>query len=109
MVERVTRPLPEKAFQAQVLELARLSGWLCYHTFNSRRSVPGLPDLVMVRPPVIVFAECKTETGRLRPEQRTWLDALGACESVEVRLWRPSAWPEIKEVLMRRRGAHGLK
>lgn len=38
----------EKVFQAQVLDLAHLSGWLCYHTHNSRRSAPGFPDLVLV-------------------------------------------------------------
>lgn len=95
-------PVSEKEFQAQVLELARYTGWLCYHTHDSRRSAPGFPDLVMVRPPVIVFAELKTEVGTLRPEQRKWLDALGRCEAVGALLWRPSDWPEIEEVLARR-------
>jgi len=85
----------EKAFQAQVLDLARLSGWRCYHTHDSRRSAPGFPDLAMVRPPVIVFAELKTDTGKVRREQRDWLATLGGCESVEAALWRPGDWPEI--------------
>lgn len=97
----------EKHFQAQVLELARLSGWRCYHTFDSRRSAPGFPDLVMVRPPVVLFAELKSEGGRLRPEQAAWLDALKACERVEARLWRPGDWPEIEEMLARERS--GMK
>ena len=92
----------EKAFQAQVLGLARLSGWLCYHTHDSRRSAPGFPDLVMARPPVIVFAELKTDTGKVRPEQRDWLAALGGCESVEAALWKPGDWKRIEEVLKRR-------
>lgn len=86
----------------QVEDLARLSGWLCYHTYSSRRSVPGFPDLVMVRPPRVIFAELKSEKGRLRDAQREWLDALRRCESVEARLWRPSSWSEIEEVLARR-------
>lgn len=89
----------EKRFQEQVIQLANLSGWLCYHTHDSRRSAPGFPDLVLVRPPEIIFAELKTEEGRVRPEQRAWLEALGACPGVEVRVWRPAAWREIAEVL----------
>jgi len=98
--------LPEKHFQAQVVELARLSGWLCYHTHDSRRSVAGFPDLVLVRVPVVLFAELKSESGRVRAGQGQWLEALGDSESVEARLWRPSDWPEIEEALRRRqRGA----
>lgn len=92
----------EKEFQGQVLALARLSGWRCYHTHDSRRSTPGFPDLVLVRAPLVVFAELKTEEGEVRPEQRDWLDALEGCEGVGARLWRPSDWPEIEEVLTRR-------
>jgi len=102
----VSEKLSEKHFQAQVVELARLSGWLCYHTHDSRRSVAGFPDLVMVRAPRVVFAELKSQAGRIRPGQGQWLEALGGSESVEARLWRPSDWPEIEEALRRRqRGA----
>jgi hypothetical protein len=100
-------PTTEKDFQAQVLQLARLSGWLCYHTHDSRRSAPGFPDLVLVRPPVAVFAELKSASGKLRPEQREWLQALRASESFEVRLWRPGNWPEIVDTLAKRGELHG--
>jgi len=99
---KVSAWISEKEFQAQVLDLAKLSGWFCYHTHDSRRSAPGFPDLVLARPPRLVFAELKSEEGRLRPEQGGWLAALGRCEAVEARLWRPSDWPEIEEVLKRR-------
>lgn len=95
----------EKDFQAQILELARLSGWRCYHTFDSRRSAAGFPDLMLVRPPVVLFAELKTEGGKIRPEQRRWLTVLEACPGVVVKVWRPSDWPEIEEALARKRGA----
>lgn len=94
--------ISEKAFQAQIVELARLSGWLCYHTFDSRRSAAGFPDLVLVRPPVVVFAELKSEAGKLRPEQQAWLEALRECPGVEARLWRPGDWEEIEATLTRR-------
>lgn len=60
----------------------------------------GLPDLILVHPgdkwlPVI-FAELKTERGRVRPMQQVWLDALDR-ESlddgfVRVVLWKPMDW-----------------
>ena len=93
----------EKQFQAQILQLANLTGWLTYHTHDSRRSQAGFPDLVLVRPPVVLFAELKSEGGRLRPEQEAWLEALGGCETVGARLWRPSDWPEIEEILCNQR------
>ncbi len=89
----------EKTFQAQVLQLARLSGWVCYHTHDSRRSAAGFPDLVLVRPPVVVFAELKSESGKLRSEQEAWLEALRKCPGVMARLWRPGDWPEIESML----------
>lgn len=96
------RKVSEKSFQAQILHLARLAGWRCYHTHDSRHSQKGFPDLVLVRPPEIVFAELKSEDGKLRPEQREWLEALSRCTGVEARLWRPGMWPEIEETLCKR-------
>jgi hypothetical protein len=92
--ERTLR-LTEKMFMAQVIELARLFGWLCYHTFDSRRSERGFPDIVMVRPPSILFVELKTDTGRLKPAQCTWLEALEQCTGVEAHVWRPAQWNAI--------------
>lgn len=105
----------EKEFQAQVLELAAWTGWLVYHTFDSRRSHAGFPDLVLVRGTRIIFAELKSERGRVSSEQQTWLDALGTVAAdlvgpalpptapVLVRVWRPTDWPEIEAVLTARR------
>jgi hypothetical protein len=78
----------EAQFQSQVLHLARLYGWLPYHTYDSRRSHPGWPDLVLLRPPRLLFIELKAERGRLRPEQRRWLGDLAACGH-EVAVFRP--------------------
>ncbi len=69
----------EREFQTQVLTLARLSGWKTYHTHEARRSASGFPDLVLVRPPRLLFVELKSQEGRVRPEHNVWLDALAAC------------------------------
>ena len=83
--------LGERAFQEAVLQLARLHGWLAYHTHDSRRSQAGFPDLVLVRGQRVVFAELKSAKGRVRPAQRVWLDRLEAA-GAETYLWRPSDW-----------------
>ena len=84
-----TAPITEKQFQSAVLKLARHTGWLCYHTFDSRRSQPGFPDLVMVRDGEIVFAELKSEKGKLTDAQRRWLTDLDMA-GAETHVWRPS-------------------
>lgn len=91
--------VPEREFQASVVDLALLRGWRAWHDNDSRRNVAGLPDLLLVRPPRLLFAELKTEKGRLSPAQREWLDALGRCPGIEVHVWRPGNWPEIEEAL----------
>ncbi|MDP9476328.1 MAG: VRR-NUC domain-containing protein [Actinomycetota bacterium] len=97
--------LSEKAFQAQVVALARMQGWRVYHAHDSRRSEPGFPDLCMVRSPRVVYAELKTETGKLSPDQVCWLEELKACPGVETFVWRPSDWDEAREALTRRKWA----
>jgi len=90
----------EVDFQAAVLELARLTGWLAYHPHDSRRSAPGWPDVTLVKPPRLLIVELKTTRGRLRPEQARWLTALAQCPGAEVAVWRPGDWPAIERALI---------
>jgi hypothetical protein len=80
--------LLEKDFQRTVLELAELRRWLCYHTYDSRRSQAGFPDLVLVRRGRLIFAELKTDVGRVSDPQQEWLKALDST-AAEVHVWRP--------------------
>lgn len=125
----------EADWQASVIDLAHLYGWRVAHFRKVRVQRPngsiyhetpaaadgvGFPDLVLVRPPRLVFAELKTDTGRLRPEQETWLDLLrgvadsverntglaedygaGLRPAVEVHVWRPRDADEVARVLVR--------
>ena len=83
--------MKERDLQALVVRLARSLGWLAYHTFDSRRSEPGFPDLVLVREDRVLFRELKTEKGRATPAQTTWIAALTAA-GMDAGLWRPVQW-----------------
>ena len=103
---RVTLPpaavlelIKEKDFQAAVIDLARLFGWRPFWTWRSINSPEGEPDLRLVRPPRVIFAELKTEKGRLTAFQRSAGELLMLCPGIEYYLFRPRDWNEIVEVL----------
>jgi hypothetical protein len=99
----------EKDLREQIRTLAKIYGWRMAFTQYSLRSPKGFPDLVLVRPPRLVFAELKSETGKTTTDQDEWLDKLrvvaGAndgllhARSIEVYLWRPSDIERIAEIL----------
>jgi type IV secretory pathway protease TraF len=101
-VRTLTRPtLTEKQFAQMVVDLARILGWTCYRTWLSVRSPSGFPDLVLVRPPRLIFTELKSERGRLTEAQEVWLKLLRQVPGIEVHVWRPSDWESILAVLSR--------
>lgn len=89
----------ESQFLRQVRDLARIFGWATYHPFLSKWSEKGWPDLTLCRPPRIVLAELKTDTGKISEEQDRWLGMLGDCPGVEVYLWRPADFDRVVEIL----------
>jgi hypothetical protein len=110
---------PEEAFQDQVLEIAALYRWRAYHTYDSRHSVAGFPDLVLVRGPELIFAELKAQNGRISAAQQEWINdlfqvqaavnharsalvdeyTLAPLPSVEVHIWRPADFDAIHDRL----------
>jgi hypothetical protein len=82
--------MSEVTLQARVVAHARTLGWLVYHTYDSRRSQPGFPDLVLVHETQgrLLYRELKTQRGRIRPEQLAWLRALGRAGQ-DAAVWRP--------------------
>lgn len=94
--------MTEEELSAAVRDLATVLGWRCYHTYDSRRSQPGFPDWVMVRDRVI-FAELKSERGRISIPQQDWLFALGEA-GAERYCWHPVDWTNgtIEAVLTKR-------
>lgn len=92
--------MSEKDFQQNVLDLARTKQWLVYHTFDSRRSEPGFPDLTLVSRKTgrVMFREIKTEEGKLTSEQVLWL-ALLIKGGNDADVWRPSDIEKIQKEL----------
>jgi hypothetical protein len=85
------QPVSEKAFQAAVIRLAKQHGWMAYHTWSSKRSPEGFPDLVLAKAGYPLYmVELKTDTGQVTPAQQAWLDALGGCTGVVAEVWRPA-------------------
>ncbi len=83
--------MTEKDLEAAVEAAARMTGWLVYHTYDSRRSEPGFPDLVLVKGAKVLWRECKTTRGKVTPEQQRWALALIAAGQ-DWAVWRPYDW-----------------
>mgnify|MGYP000672157540 CR=1 FL=1 len=82
----------EAQFQAAVVELAQLRGWLVMYIADSRRGLgAGYPDLTLLheRTGELLFAELKTTTGRVSVKQQRWIDAFVAGGHA-VHVWRPA-------------------
>lgn len=125
--------ISEKAFQAQVTGLAQLLGWYWLHVSHSpqvkggvvtRYTTPttgplgkGWFDLVLTREKRLIFAELKSETGKVSPEQArvhevfrplvvnrySFSPGLGfnvlALPQIEMFVWKPSDIEEIERIL----------
>ena len=105
--------LPEVDFQTRIIDRAQALGWWIHHDRPARKKNDewstaisgdaGFPDLVLVRKGRVIFAELKTEKGRLSKTQSGWLGALGISDpdpgDVEVYLWRPSDTSRIEQIL----------
>jgi len=88
----------EAEFQRRITDFCDWLGLKWHHETDSRRSRKGFPDLVIAGPGGAIFAELKSEKGRVSKEQQEWLDALAGA-GAEFYLWRPSDWPAVEKVL----------
>lgn len=93
----MSKRMREKDFQSQIISLAQQLGWLCYHTYDSRRSEPGFPDLVLVKHQVL-YRELKIQNGKLTPAQKVWADRLRVA-GADYAVWRPENITDIVSCL----------
>lgn len=87
-------PLPNTQqhdrFQKQVTDLADTLGLSWFHNPDSRRIRAGLPDLIIIGPGGVIYAEIKTGTGVLNPAQRKIIRLLRQSHQL-VYVWRPGS------------------
>lgn len=85
--------LPEKALQAAVVRLLKQHQYLVYHTWDSRRSPSGFPDLLACheQPGHMALAlELKTASGHVTLPQQAWLGSLAQCTGIYAAVVRPA-------------------
>lgn len=81
--------MTEAQLQAAVIDCCKLLGIAWYHPYDSRRSVPGYPDLTLCGRRGVFWRELKTDRGRLTSAQTEWGLRLGdAGQDWDV--WRPA-------------------
>ena len=97
--ETLDNAMSEADWQTQIVNAARQAGWLTWHAYDSRRSYPGFPDLIMVRGPMLIALELKTEAGKVTVQQQEWIDALQKVRIVSADIARPHHWPDIERAL----------
>lgn len=79
----------ERSFQASVVELCKLFGIAYYHTYDSRRSAKGWPDLAICGKRGFIARELKAERGTMTADQEKWGGLLRGA-GVDWAVWRPA-------------------
>lgn len=95
----------EKAFQAQVEDLAGYCGWYVWHVNLPQRSKAGFPDILALRERV-VWIELKVHRkggrGKVMPEQATFHTMLRTAGQEVYVFWNDDDdWAKLREVLAR--------
>lgn len=92
--------MTERELSQALVNAARTMGWKVYRTWNSINSPKGFPDLTMVRNSRLIFAELKTDSGKVTPDQEEWAGALVASGRCEYYLWRPADLEAAYKILL---------
>jgi len=93
--------LDEKDWQSLIVARAKELGWeLIYHTYDSRKSVKGFPDLFLVHEQwgkAVVF-ECKVRPNVATPEQIRWINGMYAA-GIPAYIVYPADEPKVMAIL----------
>lgn len=112
------RQLKEAPWQKQVEEALDVFGWwwmhippnvvVCPHcrTRIYRGIRKGFPDILAIKPPYILWIECKTERGHIDPEQHRVKAMLEACGQIVLHV-RPRDRERVLELIAQRGELHG--
>lgn len=88
----MTKAMPEYRLQEHVITAAKQLGFLAYHTWNSMRSEPGYPDLMLVKDGRCLAIELKRDGQEPTLAQRRWLDAFAEVPCIETYVWHGADW-----------------
>jgi len=101
----------EQEFQQQIVDAIKSihsDRALCYHTFDSRSSPEGFPDIIALVPNPdgstrLLAWEVKKEGARtkapLRTAQEAWVEAFSKVAEIDARFVRPSTWDEARRFI----------
>jgi hypothetical protein len=81
--------MTERGLQASIIEMCMLFGVAWYHTFDSRRSARGWPDLALCGNRGFITRELKSDSGAVTAEQEHWGVRLRQA-GVDWSVWRPA-------------------
>ena len=102
--------ISHKQFQAQIVHLAKLAGFeQIYHTWDSRHSPAGFPDLIIIKEGRQIVVELKVGKDNLSAEQYVWLLEFMKVKNTEVYVWWPEDKDEIDEVIYNMRSMLSLQ
>lgn len=89
----LARATTERELSGWIVDLARKLGYLVHRdpTWRATATDAGYPDLTLIGHGRIVFAELKTEHGKLTDMQQDWRCEIGETKA-EYFTWRPSHW-----------------
>ena len=90
--------MSEAQWQQRITDTCDLLGLKWHHETDSRRSRKGFPDLVIAGPGGLIFAELKSQKGKVRAEQEEWIGAL-LTSGARAYIWRPQDWPLVVQAL----------
>jgi hypothetical protein len=94
--------MTEKELQRLVMEICEEMDLTVFHSFDSRRDTGvGYPDLTILGPGGIIFAELKSDSGHLTTAQTLWRNKF-LYAGLDWYLWRPLELHrgEIRAILM---------
>jgi hypothetical protein len=98
MTTDIAKRMTEAELAANILDAAAKLGWRVKRdpTWRATCACPGFPDLTMARETAngqarLIFAELKTERGKLTDPQVEWL-ALLSMAGHRAYVWRPRDW-----------------
>lgn len=87
------KKISEKEAQSQIKQGLEAMGWIVYRVNNTGiydikkksyffHGTKGISDLIAIKNSKMLFIECKSSIGKLRPEQREFLDLINSVHSV---------------------------